>query len=298
MLEFSQLTLSDIDKLRPYILQEKNCTCDYTIGGLVMWRDYYSTEYAICDNSVILKSKDTYKDVTTMFSLPIGENILRCIEETARYCRAHDLPIAFNTITDENLEPLLSTFEKHELYTDENWSDYIYRAEDLVKLEGRKYSNKRNHINQFKRAYENYVFDEINNENLPQIRNFYEELCSDMDFSAKMAMEQEDHIKTIEVLENYDVYGMSGGMLRVGDSVVAFSIGEAKNDILFVHTEKADMRYKGVYQMINNEFAKHFVTEGIEFINREEDVGDLGLRASKLSYHPCKLAKKYVFIVR
>ena len=263
-----------------------------------MWRDYYSTEYAICEDAVIFKSKDTYNDVTTMFSLPIGKSTHCCIKEIVRYCRAHDLPIAFNAITDENLEPLRSIFEKHECYTSENWSDYIYRSIDLVKLEGRRYSNKRNHVSQFKRAYANYTYEEINHENLPQIRTFYEELSSQTDFSAKMAMEQEEHIKTIEVLENYNIYGLSGGLLRVGDSIVAFSIGEAKNNILFVHTEKADMRYKGAYQMINNEFAKHFVTEGIEFINREEDVGDLGLRASKQSYHPCKLAKKYVFIVR
>ena len=298
MLEFSQLTLSDIDKLRPYILQDNSITCDYTIGGLFMWRDYYSTEYAICGDAVIFKSKDTYNDVTTMFSLPIGNNLHCCIEETVRYCRSHNLPIAFNAITDESLEPLRSTFEKHEFYTSENWSDYVYRSVDLVRLEGRKYSNKRNHVSQFSRAYENYAYEEINNENLPQILKFYEELCSDIDFSAKTAMEQEDHIKTIEVLENFDVYGLSGGLLRVGNSVVAFSIGEVKNNILFVHIEKADMRYKGVYQMINNKFAKQFVTEGIDLINREEDVGDMGLRASKQSYHPCKLAKKYVFIVR
>jgi len=263
-----------------------------------MWRDYYSIEYAICEDDVIFKTNDTYKDVTTMFSLPVSKNIHRCIEEVVRYCRSCDLPIAFSTITDESLEPLRSTFEKYEFNTCENFNDYIYRSVDLVRLEGRKYSNKRNHVSQFKRAYESYAYEEINNENLQQIRTFYEELCAQTDFSAKTAMEQEDHTKTIEVLEKYDVYGLSGGLLRVGDSVVAFSIGEAKNNILFVHIEKADMRYKGVYQMINNEFAKNFVTEGIEFINREEDVGDIGLRASKQSYHPCKLAKKYVFIVR
>jgi len=298
MLEFSPLTLSDINKLRPFILRENSNICDYTAGDIFMWRDYFSTEYAIFDDAVIFKLKVTYKDVSTMFSLPIGNNIHCCIEEVVRYCRSHDLPIAFNAVTDEGLEPLRSTFEKHEFYTSENWSDYIYRSVDLVKLEGRKYSNKRNHVNQFRRAYENYAYEEINNENLPQIRNFYDELCSETDFSAKIAMEEEDHNKTVEVLKNFDVYGLSGGLLRVGEAVVAFSIGEVKNDILFVHIEKADMRYKGVYQMINNEFAKHFATEGIEYINREEDVGDMGLRASKQSYHPYKLAKKYVFIVR
>ena len=298
MLEFSQLTLCDIDKLRPYLLQDSSRICDYTVGGLFMWRDYYSTEYAIYDDTVIFMTQDTYNDVNTMFSVPIGKNSCGCMEAVTRYCRSRNLPIVFNAITDETLEPLRSTFGEHELYTNEDWNDYIYRSADLVKLEGRKYSGKRNHINHFKRTYENYTYEEISNENLPQVRTFYEELCAELDFSDKTAMENEDHNKTVEVLENFDVYGLPGGLLRIGDSVVAFSFGEIKGDTLFVHIEKADMHYNGVYQVMNNEFARHFVTEGVEFINREEDAGDMGLRAAKLSYHPYELAKKYIFIVR
>jgi hypothetical protein len=64
-----------------------------------------------------------------------------------------------------------------------------------------------------------------------------------------------------------------------------------------VHIEKADMQYRGAYQVINNEFAKCFALDGIEYINREEDDGDAGLRISKNSYHPCEVVDKYILVV-
>ena len=36
---------------------------------------------------------------------------------------------------------------------DQGQSDYVYLTEDLIKLQGRKYHRKRNHIKQFKEKY-------------------------------------------------------------------------------------------------------------------------------------------------
>ena len=54
---------------------------------------------------------------------------------------------------------------------------------------------------------------------------------------------------------------------------------------------------QGCYQMLVAQFAQHFATEGIAFINREDDAGDPGLRTSKLSYHPIALLEKYTVTV-
>ena len=54
--------------------------------------------------------------------------------------------------------------------------------------------------------------------------------------------------------------------------------------------------YKGLYQVINWETAKLIATQGFEFINREEDVGDQGLRDAKLSYHPVEIIPAYELV--
>ena len=43
-----------------------------------------------------------------------------------------------------------------------------------------------------------------------------------------------------------------------------------------------------------SEYAKMYVTEGVRFINREEDLGDPGMRKSKEQYHPVELLEKYL----
>ena len=53
----------------------------------------------------------------------------------------------------------------------------------------------------------------------------------------------------------------------------------------------------GAYQMINNEFAKYYGKD-VTYVNREEDVGDEGLRKAKLMYNPIKILKKYIVEVK
>ena len=98
--------------------------------------------------------------------------------------------------------------------------------------------------------------------------------------------------KVREVLEHMEVYGFFGTALWAGGRVVAFSMGEVQGDTLFVHIEKADRNCPGAYQMISHCFAEQW-GGNVRFLNREEDVGDEGLRISKQSYHPVKLLEKF-----
>jgi len=259
-----------------------------------MWRDYHEMEYAVYNDTVTFKAHTKYGGVTTVFSLPVGKDWIGEIDKVIEYCSHNNLPVALYAVTDSDFKHLDSIFKNYRLFSKEDWSDYIYNASDLVTLSGRKYSKKRNHINNFKRTYSNYSFEEINNSNLIKVKEFYNNLSADDVYDSDTA--KEDHVKTIEVLDNYELYDLLGGVLLIDDTIAAFSIGEIKADTLHIHIEKADHQYNGVHQVLTNEFAKHYATDEIKFINREEDDGDLGLRQSKLSYYPCKIAEKHIFI--
>ena len=75
-------------------------------------------------------------------------------------------------------------------------------------------------------------------------------------------------------------------------TIVAMAMGEVIGDTLFVHVEKARRDYPGAHQMIVREFARAHTGGEVQFINREDDSGDPGLRTSKLSYQPVELLDK------
>ena len=74
--------------------------------------------------------------------------------------------------------------------------------------------------------------------------------------------------------------------------MVAFAVGEQINeDTLVVHIEKAFSEVPGAYAIINQQFLVH-EADGLKYVNREDDVGEPGLRKAKLSYHPEFLVEK------
>lgn len=83
-------------------------------------------------------------------------------------------------------------------------------------------------------------------------------------------------------------------MLLSEGKIVAFSVGEIKNDTLFVHVEKADRQYRGAYTAMMNAFVKFALEKEatLKFVNREDDMGMEGLRKAKTDLHPAELIEK------
>ena len=292
MLDFKPVTLDDIEKIKGYFGYSANRICDNTVGGMFMWRENFSMEYALFNDTLITKIEVRHYDSKTAFSLPLGKDRQGALTEVEEYCRYSGLPLVYCLVTKDELPVLSSVYDNTELHWNPDWSDYLYRASDLVTLTGRKYHGQRNHINFFNRTYGSYSFEEIQSGNLSELKEFYGNIYLKTTKDSEFFVEEQNN--TREVLDKYDAYGLIGGLIRVNGSIAAFSIGEILHDTLFVHIEKTDSGYRGVQQVINNEFAGHFAGEGIEFINRCEDDGDEGLRMAKQSYHPCGLIDKYI----
>ena len=151
-------------------------------------------------------------------------------------------------------------------------------------------------LHQFLRQCKTHEYKPVTADNVKDVIAFF----SDTYLKTTNALyhsEEEENKKTLEVLNNFDLYGFFGGALYADGKIVGFSLGERVGDTVFVHIEKADRTVKGAYQTVVNEFAKNFAKDAA-FINREDDMGDEGLKTSKLSYHPVKLLKKYTVIIK
>ena len=86
---------------------------------------------------------------------------------------------------------------------------------------------------------------------------------------------------------------VTGGALRVNNELAAYTVAEAMpDDTLVIHFEKGAPQFKGSYQAINQIFLENDDSRK-PVVNREQDLGDEGLRKAKLSYHPMGYVRKY-----
>ena len=291
ILEFTPLTLNEIDLLRPYFQANDNRLCDCTVGGTFIWRDYFETAYAIAGGALYLKVR--YLPDTTAFTSPLGVPLTRdAFEPILGYCRRHGMPPLLCAVSDSRRREIQGLFPCSRASTDRAWSDYLYNATDIVTLAGRSYCGQRNHINRFSREYPQWSFERVGEENLAQTREFFVNYSDE--HHKTYPTYEEGNRKTLEVIDNLGAYRLSGGVLKVGGAVAGASFGETVGDTLYIHIEKSDTSFLGSYPVLVNQFARMFAPSGDGYINREEDDGVEGLRASKLSYHPAAVLDKYV----
>lgn len=286
-MEFKKLEFSDLELIRKYYTEYTNMTCDRTIGGSFMWRDYFHTMYSLLDETLVMKC---IKDGETVFCFPMGKEVDKALLAIEEYCRTEGISPEFVSLSKDEMEYLKNRYPNATVTENRDWSDYLYLTTDHANFTGRKFTTQRNHINKFMRAYENWEFKKIDKDTLKDVKTFYADYEKRFAKGEKTAVEEQE--KTNEVLGKYEMYGFIGYVLYVNDRVVGFSIGEILGDVMFIHVEKADKDMEGVNTMLVMQFAKQF--EGkVTYLNREEDVGDMGLRYSKTKYRPIDMVYKY-----
>lgn len=293
MLSFEPLELRHIPLVAPYFSYQCARICDCTVGSVFMWREYFRTAFAIEDDTLFFRV--TYTDGNIAYPFPLGPDPARGLTRLRQHCQESGEPFQMCTVPRAGLELCQKLFPDCKATAQRDWFDYLYTREDLAFFKGRRYSGQRNHINRFLKQFPEWSYTIIGPDTLSQAREYLISFAAERGKDDQLAQEEMD--KVLEVMDHFDAYGMVGGLLKVGDTIVGLSLGEIVGDTLFVHIEKALREYPGAYQMLVSQFARTFGDESTQYVNREEDVGDEGLRTSKLSYHPIELLEKYTVAI-
>jgi hypothetical protein len=167
--------------------------------------------------------------------------------------------------------------------------DYLYLTEDLKTLAGRRYHKKRNLVKLFNASYTPVVCELTED----RVDDALEVL--DAWLAERSPEEGEgDYTAAKEALTNMAPLHLSGAIYYIEGRPVAYTTGEvmAQMSSFVTHFEKGLNQYKGLLQFVNQDFAGR-LPEGCKFINREQDLGEAGLRQSKESYRPYGFVRKY-----
>ncbi len=263
-----------------------------------MWRGHYNTQVCFLEGFLLTKMTPADGGPDCYLS-PVGEGDLGAVIDAMEAdSKERGIPYKLVSVAEpmigriETARPGKFTFS----HDNQDSDDYIYLAEKLRTLSGKKLQSKRNLVNRFKAAYENrWSYNDITPENTDEAFLFQLKWCKangcDKDESLKG-----ERFAITQTLENFEALGMKGGMLRVDNEVIAYTLGcRATEDMYIVQIEKADHNIPGAYQMINQQFVLRNCGD-VKYVNREEDLGLEGLRKAKLSYHPVMRGVKYTAI--
>lgn len=300
-MEFKEITLQDKEWIRQLLGYSDNRATEFNFTVLYIWRDIMHSRVCRVGDYLVVRFFPNGAPAP-MYLFPSGrgtaEELKGVLESCMEDARQNGHPFLMASVQNghreilENLFPDRFTFEPNRDYF-----DYIYSAEDLTFLRGKKFQSKRNFVSRFKRQ-EGWSYEPLGKDNLKECAAMSISWCAKYGCGKDPSMASES-CSVKNALQNFEQLGLMGGLLRLNGEVVAFTIAEKTNsDTLLVHIEKAYGDIVGAYPAIANEFLRNSIVEegeqlSVKYINREDDAGDLGLREAKMQYHPLFLLEKY-----
>lgn len=289
MLNLRHLKIEDKALIESYIPDCCKKMCDFTFGNLFSWSAIEHTEIAEKEGFLYLRA--TFNGVTS-YAVPWGKgDIDKALKEIVDDAGERNADLSFFCVAEEQL-PYLEGFFGNKLIAKEqrDYFDYVYSAEKLSSLSGRKLHSKKNHVNSFNRKYK-YTFTPITDEDIPLCCQFSHKWFLESESTQRFEAERQ----VIEyAFKNYNALNLKGAVLKLDGQIIAYCLGESMADsqVFCTHFEKALKDYTGAYAVINKLFAEMLQGQ-YKYINREDDAGVDGLRKAKTSYQPEFFVKKY-----
>ncbi|HEX3022313.1 MAG TPA: phosphatidylglycerol lysyltransferase domain-containing protein [Lachnospiraceae bacterium] len=291
MITFKKIELEDREWIEARLKESDYRSCDYSFVNNYIWREANHVEYANVDNFYCLKSG---KGEHQIYTYPAGIGDIKSVIETLiEDARERDITFRLRGMTKEATELLEELFPgRFSVTLPREECDYLYLTERLTTLAGKKLHGKRNHIARFKDD-PNWVYEEITRDNIDECFEMNKRWCKVYECNSSKSL-QHEYCAVKRAFDNYFDLGLVGGLLRRDGEVIAYTMGEPlSSDTFVVHIEKSFVDIQGAYPMINQQFVIHNCQDYL-YVNREEDLGDEGLRKAKLSYYPDLLLEKYI----
>lgn len=301
-LQFSRIRVEDSPRIAPFFYRRPNKTCDSCALDSYLWQDYYDIKVAEDGDKALFLLME--RDGEQYTGMP--------------YCDEADLPLYFKEIesyfnqvlkkplkiylADEGAVKSLALEEdpRYLVKEEEDFKDYLYDAEELRTLPGKRFHKKKNLVNKFKREYEGrWEYRTIRCDQKEVVWDFLDRWYQSRvkeEGNGEETLEYE--VKGIhEVLQNCMSIEHRIGGIFIDGRLEAFSIGayNPREQMASISIEKGNPEIPGIYQIINQEFLIHEFPEA-KLVNREDDMGLLGLRKAKESYNPIGFARKFMVL--
>ena len=292
MNDFRPIELEHKEIINRFFREDPPRTSELTFTNLFIWRHRYHPIWTQHGNCLLIICRP--EDGLPFGLQPVGPgdkskaleiigDKLRNMAGEVRICR----------VSEEFLGRYLDR-DLYQVLLDRDNSDYVYSASDLIRLSGRRYHKKKNHLNRFIKNYR-FEYRTLDMELVECFLDMQEEWCQMKECVENPELLSEDYAVHM-ALTHFEELDFMGGAIQIDSKIEAFSLGESLDrDTAVIHIEKANPDIEGLYCAINQLFCSNQWSD-MEYINREQDLGLEGLRKAKESYYPHHMVNKYTII--
>jgi hypothetical protein len=289
--DFAPIELSHRAEVERSLLPMERSIAELTFSNLYLFRSVHDYKLSSWEGLVLITGRG-YDGVPYALG-PWGEGSVEEGGELLCELLASQgaEPVLF-PVTEEAVKLYFSS-DAWQAVGDRDQADYVYCVEELAKLVGKKYQKRRNRLNKFMREHgERYRYIPFSKEHIDECAELARTWCDER-CSLERPSTYRETDAAIEAVKLSGELGFRGGVALIDGEVAAFCLGEPLNKETFVvHFEKTLPGMDGLAQALNRDFCVS-LDDDYAMLDKEQDLGDPGLRHAKMSYHPVALAQKF-----
>ena len=292
-LSFQPLSLASQKLVDDFLQRYPPEISELTFTNLFIWRNYYRLQVTVLEDFLTLLAQ--LPGTAPFFLPPVGQGDIRAWAAAVfNYLKGQGHQPRLSRVPASLVESL-SAFPGVEVLFDRDNSDYLYRTENLIQLSGNRYHSPKNHVNRFKKN-PFWEYQPLTPALVEECLNLQEAWCRLRQCDESPSLQNEEQA-ILEAFKHIEALPYRGCVIRIRGKVEAFTLGELLNpDTVVIHLEKANPEIQGLYALINQQFLER-EWSGTPYVNREQDLGEPGLRKAKESYHPETLVEKFTLLI-
>ena len=296
--EYQVIDLSQKKMMKSYFDLVDYKACEYSFMTLYMWQHIYNTHVMEKDDTMYVFGHDDkgYFSIVPVSKKKRWERDLIELEKIFQKC-FNSAKIVMRAVPEEYAKFIEEEHpDRFNIYKERDAFDYVYDADKLRTLSGRKLHAKKNHFNSFLKEYEGrYQYKRLTeksqfNDALDVMKRWAENKTIDDTIEVESEMVE-------KIFKNYEQHKDTKiGGIYIDGRLEAFTFADMlKEDMVCVHIEKANPEIRGLYPAINKIFLCEEYPD-VKFVNSEDDLGLENLRKAKMSYNPIELIEKYTLV--
>ena len=166
-ISFKRPQLEDREEILRHLGERKLRGCERTFANVYLWARFYDLGWAEIGDTVVFR---TGKEGEYSYTYPVGKGDRKAVVELLMGdSRENGYPFRLHALSQEEAEELERYFPgRFQVEWPRDVADYVYETEKLIRLSGKKYHSKKNHINQFKAAFPDWSYEKIDDHNVEE----------------------------------------------------------------------------------------------------------------------------------